>query len=173
MLFVRAAAVPEICCATAQTARGTNLASSRTMVKSGRILVVDDAINARTALAELLRDEGYDVETAPDAFKAIGKQLTFQPQLVITDLRMPGMTGLELVHCLRALDDPPAIIVITAFGAIPSKVEAMRAGATDYLLKPVRFQDLLELVDRTMVAARAQTIRNDAAIAHSVAQTAG
>ena len=63
----------------------------------GRVLVVDDEANARTALAELLRDEGYAVETAADGFKALGKLEDFAPDLVLTDLKMPGMDGIELL----------------------------------------------------------------------------
>ena len=70
------------------------------MPKAGRILVVDDEVNARTALAELLREEGYDLETAADAFKALGKYESFAPHIVITDLKMPGMSGIELVKKL-------------------------------------------------------------------------
>ena len=65
----------------------------RVMESKGRILVVDDEVNARTALAELLRDEGYAVETAADGFKALGKLEEFAPDLVLTDLKMPGMDG--------------------------------------------------------------------------------
>lgn len=123
------------------------------MSRSGRILVVDDEINARTALAELLRDEGYEVETAPDAVKALGKHAWFAPHVVITDLEMPGMNGLELVHKLREASHPPQVIVMTAYGGVPSAVAAMRAGASDYLMKPVYFGELLELVDRVRAHA--------------------
>ena len=60
--------------------------------------MVDDEVNARTALAELLRDEGFDVETAADAFKALGKYESFAPHVVVTDLKMPGMDGIDLVR---------------------------------------------------------------------------
>ena len=66
------------------------------MSRSGRILVVDDEANARAALAELLRDEGFEVETAADAFKALGTHEAFTPHVVVTDLKMPGMDGIEL-----------------------------------------------------------------------------
>jgi len=120
------------------------------MSRSGRILVVDDEVNARTALAELLRDEGFDVETAADAFKALGKYEAFAPHIVITDLKMPGMDGIELVQKLRAMEDPPAVIVMTAFGAVASAVDAMRAGAAEYLTKPINFDELLVVVDKVM-----------------------
>jgi DNA-binding NtrC family response regulator len=130
--------------------RGTILAVGVSMSRSGRILVVDDEVNARTALAELLRDEGFDVETAADAFKALGKYEAFAPHIVITDLKMPGMDGIELVQKLRAMEDPPAVIVMTAFGAVASAVDAMRAGAAEYLTKPINFDELLVVVDKVM-----------------------
>ena len=120
------------------------------MPRSGRILVVDDEVNARTALAELLRDEGFEVETAADAFKALGKYEAFAPHIVITDLKMPGMDGIELVKKLRANDDPPAVVVMTAFGAVSTAIDAMRAGAAEYLTKPINFDELLVVVDKTM-----------------------
>jgi DNA-binding NtrC family response regulator len=120
------------------------------MSRSGRLLIVDDEVNARTALAELLRDEGYEVETAADAFKALGKYEAFSPHVVVTDLKMPGMDGIELVKKLRAMEEPPVVVVMTAFGAVQSAVEAMRAGAADYLTKPLNFDELLVVIDRVM-----------------------
>jgi DNA-binding NtrC family response regulator len=129
---------------------GTFLAVHLPMARSGRILVVDDEVNARTALAELLREEGLDVETAADAFKALGKFESFAPHVVITDLKMPGMDGIQLVKKLRAMEDPPAVIVMTAFGAVDSAIEAMRAGAEEYLTKPLNFDELLVVVDKVL-----------------------
>jgi DNA-binding NtrC family response regulator len=117
-------------------------------VVSGRILVVDDEVNARTALAELLAEEGYEVETAADAFKALGKMDAFAPDVVLTDLKMPGMDGIELVARLRELEDAPTVIVMTAFGAVQSAVEAMRAGASEYLTKPLNIDELLVSLGR-------------------------
>src|SRR4029079_17341429 len=114
---------------------GTIIAKEANMTRLGRILVVDDEANARTALAELLRDEGYEVETAADAFKALGKYESFTPHVVVTDLKMPGMDGIELVKKIRAMEDPASVVVMTAFGAVSSAVDAMRAGAADYLTK--------------------------------------
>jgi len=116
----------------------------------GRILVVDDEANARLALAELLRDEGYDVETAADAFKALGKLDEFAPHLVLTDLKMPGMDGIELMHKITAGEREVAVVVMTAFGAIDTAVAAMRAGAIDYLTKPLNFDELLIVAERAL-----------------------
>src|SRR6476660_5647502 len=102
------------------------------MPRSGRILVVDDEVNARTALAELLRDEGFDVETAADAFKALGKYESFVPHVVVTDLQMPGMDGVELVM------------------KVSTAVDAMRAGAADYLTKPLNFAELIVVLDKVL-----------------------
>src|SRR3954468_19132573 len=115
---------------------------------AGRVLVVDDEVNARTALAELLRDEGYEVEMAADAFKALGKYESFSPHVVVTDLKMPGMDGIDLVKKIRSGEDPAAIVVMTAFGDVHTAVEAMRAGAADYLTKPLDFNELLVVLDR-------------------------
>ncbi|HVK78071.1 MAG TPA: sigma-54 dependent transcriptional regulator [Kofleriaceae bacterium] len=127
----------------------------------GRILVVDDEVNARTALAELLRDEGFEVETAADAFKALGKYDSFAPQVVLTDLKMPGMDGIELVKKIHAMEDAAAVVVMTAFGAVQSAVEAMRAGAVEYLTKPLNFDELLLVLERVLEhhALKAETRR--------------
>ena len=120
------------------------------MTRSARILVVDDEVSARTALADLLRDEGFDVEMAADAFKALGKYEAFAPHVVITDLQMPGMDGIELMKKIRAGDDPVPVIVMTAFGDVSSAVEAMHAGAADYLTKPLNFEELLVVLKRVI-----------------------
>ena len=68
----------------------------------GRILIVDDEANARAALSEILREEGYETETAADGFKALGKLGAFSPDLILTDLKMPGLDGLGLLKEARA-----------------------------------------------------------------------
>ncbi|HVK87455.1 MAG TPA: sigma-54 dependent transcriptional regulator [Kofleriaceae bacterium] len=128
-------------------------------MRSGRILVVDDEVNARTALAELLRDEGFEVETAADAFKALGKYEGFLPHVVVTDLKMPGMDGIELVKKIRSFEDASSVIVMTAFGAVSSAVDAMRAGAADYLTKPLNFDELLVVLDKVF---EQQALRREA-----------
>ncbi len=130
---------------------------------TGRILVVDDEVNARTALAELLREEGYDVETAADGFQALGKVESFAPDLVVTDLMMPGMDGIELLKQLRVVEQPPAVVVITAEGAVGSAVGAMLAGAADYLPKPINFDHLLVVTNRVF---EHQQLRRETRLAH-------
>jgi DNA-binding NtrC family response regulator len=119
-----------------------------------RILIVDDEANARTALAELLRDEGYAVETAADGFKALPKLEEFAPDVVVTDLKMPGLSGLELMEKIRARDGECVVIVMTAFGAVESAVQAMRQGAADYLTKPVNVDELSLVLKREVERKR-------------------
>jgi DNA-binding NtrC family response regulator len=120
----------------------------------GRILVVDDEVNARTALAELLRDEGYTVETAADGFKALPKLEDFAPDLVVTDLRMPGMDGLQLLKKAHERDAECPVIVVTAYGAVDTAVAAMREGAADYVTKPVNVEELVLVIDRALERRR-------------------
>jgi DNA-binding NtrC family response regulator len=122
-----------------------------------RILIVDDEANARTALAELLRDEGYAVETAADGFKALPKLDDFAPDVVVTDLKMPGMSGLELMEKVRERDANCVVIVMTAFGAIETAVQAMRQGAADYLTKPVNVDELSLVLKRELERKRLRT----------------
>jgi DNA-binding NtrC family response regulator len=120
------------------------------MARLGRILVVDDEAIARKDLAATLSDRGYEVETAADAFKALGKLETFAPHVVVTDLKMPGMTGLELTHKLRALDLPPAVIVLTGHGEVQTAIEAIRTGVVEYLSKPVDLDKLILALEKTI-----------------------
>ena len=116
----------------------------------GRVLVVDDDADSRAALAEALREGGYSVETAADAFKGLGKVPEFAPDLVLTDLKMPGMDGLELLRKLRSSGDDMAVVVTTAFADVETAVTALKEGAADYLTKPLDLTDLSRVVAREM-----------------------
>jgi len=122
------------------------------MDTKGRILIVDDEDNARSALVELLRDEGYSVEGAADGFKALGKLTDFAPDLVLTDLKMPGMDGIELLGKIRASEQcrDTVVVVMTAFGAVETAVAALRAGASDYVTKPINVAELSLVVKREL-----------------------
>ncbi|MEW5853802.1 MAG: sigma-54 dependent transcriptional regulator [Myxococcota bacterium] len=126
----------------------------RTGLQRARILIVDDEANARGALAELLRDEGYQVETAADGFKALPKLEDFNPDLLLTDLKMPGMDGLELMGRARQLDPERAVVVMTAYGAVETAVAAMRKGAADYLTKPINMEELVLVLERALERRR-------------------
>ena len=114
------------------------------------ILVVDDEPNARTALAEILKSEGYAVETAGDGFKAMARMAEFAPDLVLTDLKMPGLDGVELMKKVKEQDPELPVIVMTAFGAVETAVSAMREGAADYLQKPLNSDELLIVLERAL-----------------------
>jgi DNA-binding NtrC family response regulator len=123
-------------------------------VSKARLLIVDDEANARTALAEILRDEDYSVETAPDGFKALARFEEFDPDLVLTDLKMPGMDGVELARKLRKDAPDVPVVVMTAFGAVETAVVAMREGAADYLTKPLNTEELFLVLARELERSR-------------------
>ncbi|HRG95215.1 MAG TPA: sigma-54 dependent transcriptional regulator [Polyangiaceae bacterium] len=120
----------------------------------GRILIVDDEANARAALSEILHDEGYTTETAADGFKALGKLEEFQPDVILTDLKMPGLDGLAFMEKARAASPLTVFVVMTAFGTISSAVQAIKLGAENYLAKPLDFEALSAVVERAMEKAR-------------------
>ena len=99
------------------------------MASRGRILIVDDEANARAALSEILRDEGYATETAADGFKALGKLEEFAPDVVLTDLKMPGLDGIAFMEKAQSGAAPGAVfVVMTAFGTIASAVAGREEG---------------------------------------------
>ncbi len=118
--------------------------------RSVRVLVVDDEASARSGLEMLLKQEGYTVDSAADGVAALEVVTENVPDLVVTDLKMPRMDGFALLDRLR--DDFPhvPVIVVTAFGDVSSAVNAMRAGAADYIVKPVDFDELLVAVERAI-----------------------
>jgi DNA-binding NtrC family response regulator len=120
----------------------------------GRILVVDDEANARAALSEILRDEGYATETAADGFKALGKLEDFAPDVVLTDLKMPGLDGIAFMEKAKSASPQTVFVVMTAFGTISSAVSAIKKGAENYLTKPLDYEALSAVVDRAMEKAK-------------------
>jgi DNA-binding NtrC family response regulator len=119
-----------------------------------RLLVVDDEPHARAALAELLRDAGYTVETAADGFKALGKLQELGPDLLLTDLRMPGLDGLDLMRRAKEIDPEIATVVMTASSDVETAVNAMRLGAADYVSKPLNMDELAIVLDRALEGRR-------------------
>src|SRR3954471_668472 len=124
------------------------------MPSRGRILIVDDEANARAALSEILREEGYTTETAADGFKALGKLEEFAPDVVLTDLKMPGLDGIGLMEKAQATSSEATFVVMTAFGSIQNAVEAVKKGAYNYLTKPLDFQVLAVVVERAVERSR-------------------
>src|SRR5204863_8241294 len=102
-----------------------------------KILIVEDEENERTGLAELVSAWGYRAETARDGAEGLDKVTSWAPSIVVTDLKMPRMGGLELLERLATDSQTIAVILVTAQGTIDSAVQAMRMGAYDYITKPI------------------------------------
>ncbi|MEZ4249543.1 MAG: sigma-54 dependent transcriptional regulator [Polyangiales bacterium] len=122
--------------------------------RPGRVLIVDDEANARSALAELLEDEGYVTATASDGVEALEKLETFLPEVVLTDLKMPRMDGLALLEEGKKRRPSLAFVVMTAFGSIDTAVEAIKRGAENYLTKPLDVNSVAAIVARALEKAR-------------------
>ena len=115
-----------------------------------RILVVDDEEAIRSGLAEILREEGYDVETAGDAQAALQRVRDEIVDLICTDVRMPGMSGLELIERVKQESPETEVIVITGFASLQSAVDAVKRGAEDYLAKPFDLDEVRLTVKRAL-----------------------
>ena len=114
------------------------------------ILVVDDDVSLRRVLKMQLEEAGYDVVVAADGREAQDLINEHQPKLVITDLRMPGSAGMELLRYVRDEHLETTVIMITAFGSVETAVEAMKSGAYDYITKPIDYEALVLVVHRAM-----------------------
>lgn len=119
-------------------------------MNSPRILVVDDDENLRWVLQTQLEDMGYAVTTAAGGQEALAAIERDPPALVLTDLKMPGLSGLELLEKVRSDCPELPVVLITAFGTIQSAVQAMKAGAYDYLTKPIDYDELALVVNRVL-----------------------
>lgn len=108
-----------------------------------RVLVVDDEENIRLVLRTLLRRHGYEVETAPGGEEALGLVESFGPDVVITDVRMPRMGGMDLLSTLRAKGNDATVIVMSAYGNLDQAIEAIKAGAYDYIQKPFKPDEIV------------------------------
>ncbi len=118
------------------------------MARKHRILIVDDEESARIGLARLLESWSYQVDAAPNAETAIEAALRDQPDLILTDLRMPGRGGIELINDLKEGGNDATVVVITGHASIESAVEATRGGAYEYLTKPLDLDRLRTVVER-------------------------
>jgi DNA-binding NtrC family response regulator len=114
------------------------------------VLLVDDEEPQRRVLAGFLRKRGYDVEAVADADEALRVVASRTVDLVLTDLRMPGRSGVELLEAVRGVNPEIPVVVMTAYGTVASAVDAMKRGAADYLGKPVDLDELEVLVARTL-----------------------
>lgn len=123
-----------------------------------KILIVEDEKNTREGLKWGLEGKDYDVSLAANAQDALAMLDQVSPDLVITDLKMPGMDGIELLGRIKASDPNVEVIVVTAHGTVETAVEAMRRGAFDYQTKPVRLDELKLVITR---ALRSQSLARE------------
>ena len=114
------------------------------------LLVVDDREDNRLAIAEAFERQGYPVLTAASGREALEKVTAHAPDLVITDLKMPDIDGLEVLKNARAAQNPPEVILLTAFGTVETAVDALKQGAFNYLTKPVNLKDLRAQVEKAL-----------------------
>jgi DNA-binding NtrC family response regulator len=122
-----------------------------------RILIVEDEENERSGLAELIRAWGYETDTAADGIEALERMAAINPGIVVTDLKMPRMDGMELLERLAAQPQPVAVILLTAQGSVEAAVAAMKRGAFDFIEKPVnpaRLRNILQNATRIRGAER-------------------
>jgi two-component system response regulator AtoC len=108
-----------------------------------KVLVVDDEENIRLVLRTLLRKHGYEVDVADSAEQALERVVPFEPDFVIADVKMPGMSGIELCETLRAQGSAATVIVMSAYGSVELALEAIKAGAYDYIAKPFKQDEVL------------------------------
>ena len=119
-----------------------------------RILVVDDEQNARAALRTILTEEGYEIAEAADGEAGLARLEEWAPDLVLADVRMPRMDGLALLRRAKELGSDATFVMMTAFASIEAAVEAMKAGAENYLVKPLDVGAVLVFIDKALEKRR-------------------
>ncbi len=133
------------------------------------VLVVDDKEMMRDSVASTLQRAGFTVLTAAEGATALDLAAKKRPDAVVTDMRMPGLSGMELVEKVRAIDEDLPVVVMTAFGTIETAVQAMKLGAFDYLTKPFEGDELIITVKRAIEHRR--LVRENAVLRLSAAPT--
>ncbi len=113
---------------------------------SGQILIVDDEASMRKMLDILLTQEGYEVQTAPNAEAAMDALNLHPFDLVLSDIRMPGLSGIDLLRRLKTEDSQTEVVLMTAYASTESAIEAIKLGAFDYVTKPFQVDELVNIV---------------------------
>jgi len=112
------------------------------------LLVVEDDAVLRSRLARAFRDRGFDVREAADGATALDLARADPPEHAVVDLRMPGLSGLEVVRGLKEIDPATLVVVLTGYGSIATALEAVQLGATDYLSKPADADQIIAAFSR-------------------------
>lgn len=132
------------------------------MVKNPLIFIVEDDVSFSEFLETILKEEGYEVFSFSEAEKALKALLELEPQIVITDLKLPGIDGISFIERAKKLLPEAEFLLITAFGSIPSAVSALKKGAYDYLTKPLNSPDeLLEKIKNILEEKEIKTIKSE------------
>src|SRR5262245_32527318 len=129
-----------------------------------RVLLVDDEEDVRQTLADALAEWGYDVEASQDGLDAVALAERRFFDVALIDLRMPGMDGLQLLEALKRLDGTIEVVVMTGDPTVDTAVHALKAGAYDYLIKPLNFDELRHhmsrLVEKRFLAREVHVLRS-------------
>ena len=115
-----------------------------------KILLVDDEVEFASALAERLQLRGYNVKTANNALEALALIHTHVPDVIILDLKIPGMDGIETLKTIKKIDPTIEVIMLTGHGDVESVAEGMKSGVFEYIMKPVDIGELTVKIDNAM-----------------------
>ena len=127
--------------------------------KRTKILIVDDEPSSLELLAVYLRDKGFAVECAVNGAECAAKVVSFVPDIVILDVRLPDRDGIEILKELRADENPPYIIIVTAFHDMDTTIKAIRSGAFEYIPKPIDVDELERAIERAMKLSKTRRTR--------------
>jgi DNA-binding NtrC family response regulator len=112
------------------------------------VLLVDDEVEFASALAERLQIRNYDAKAAYNALEALNSIYSDKPDVVVLDMKIPGMDGLEILKTIKQFDPTIEVIILTGHGAIESVKEGLRSGAFEYIMKPVDIGELTSKIDK-------------------------
>jgi DNA-binding NtrC family response regulator len=118
-------------------------------MKKLTVLVVEDELNLQVLLKRIIQKEGFHVHTANNGLEALKFVEENTIDIVLTDIKMPGMDGIELLHQIKAIDSLIEVIIMTAFATVDTAVEALKKGARDYIRKPFDLEEVIEAIQKT------------------------
>ena len=122
-----------------------------------KILIVDDDEGCRILLSHLLRREGFNVLTSPDGNTALNAIRMESPDVLLLDYKMEGMDGMEVLKLAKGMDPDLPVVMITGFANIPGAIEAIKAGAHDYLAKPFEHNEVIRIIRRALAETETET----------------
>jgi two-component system response regulator (stage 0 sporulation protein F) len=115
-----------------------------------KLLVVDDQMGVRRLLYEAFKEEGYKVELAGSGLEALEKVKSEMPDIILMDMKMPGMNGLETLHEIKKVNDSILVVMMTAYGELEIISEAMKLGINEYITKPFDINELRSVVKKVL-----------------------